>query len=265
MDSKVTPARLLAMKRAGQRCTLVTVFDHHFAGVLDRCGVDQLLVGDSVARLVLGRQQESSVSVDEMILFARAVAGAGRRAMVVVDVPQQALRCSRRDIIEQVRRLVREGGADAVKVDGGAGMADTIAALAADGIPIMASIGQLDEGAKRAGELRGLTPEDRSTLRTEALDAQEAGAFMVGLVLVATDAAREITRILDIPTNGIGSGPFCDGQSTLLHALLGLMPGQCPPFLKCHADVTAIAAAAVGSFIEETRAGRLPGPECTPG
>lgn len=210
-----------------------------------------------MARFMLGREAEASVGIDEMVLFSRAVANAARRAMVVVDMPWASYQGTRADAVNNARRLALEGGADAVKLEGGLATADTIAAIVAEGVPVMGHIGQLDECGKRAGRLRGSTTEEKRALLADALAVQEAGAFMVGLVLVSPDVAREITDTLAIPTNGIGAGPFCDGQSTLFHAALGFMEGDCPQFLQRYEEGAAMVKRAIGRFIEATRPGDL--------
>jgi 3-methyl-2-oxobutanoate hydroxymethyltransferase len=256
---KVTPAILRQMKEKGDKNTLIPVYDYPFARILDECGVDVLLVGDSLGKQVLGRKENLSVTVDEMIYHTQAVARAAERAMVVTDMPFMSYEVNIDEAKRNAGRIIKEGGADAVKLEGGMEVVETIAALVKAGIPVMGHIGPVPQLAHQGIlPVRGSTKEDREVILRDAKAIEEAGAFMLGLVMVYPDVAAEISRMLKIPTSGFGSGPNCDGSSQFLYEMIGLNSGPYTPFAKQYANVRQVTIDATKQCIKEIKEGLFP-------
>lgn len=256
---KVTPVTLRQMKENGDKNTLIPVYDYPFARILDECGVDVLLVGDSLGKQVLGRKENLSVTVDEMIYHTQAVVRAAERAMVVTDMPIMSYDVNIDEAKRNAGRIIKEGGADAVKLEGGIEVVETISALVKAGIPVMGHIGPVSHlDHPGVPPIRGSTKEDREVILRDAKAIEEAGAFMLGLVMVSTNVAAEVSRMLKIPTNGFGSGPDCDGSSQFLYEMIGVSSGPYTPFAKKYADVRQIVIDATKQCIKEIKDGLFP-------
>jgi 3-methyl-2-oxobutanoate hydroxymethyltransferase len=243
------------MKRAGQRITALTAYDYPTARLLDESGVDIILVGDSVGMVVLGYEDTTQVTLPEMLHHTRAVARGVKRALVVgdmpihtYDTPEQAV-ATARDLIQ--------AGAQAVKLEGGVSHARRIEAVVQAGIPVMAHIGMLPQSVREEGgyRLKGRSQGEVEQLLQDAHAVEKAGAFAVVLEIVKSDAAREITNAIGIPTIGIGSGLHCDGQILVTHDLIGLFPWFTPKFVSPAARVADEIRRAATAFIERTRNG----------
>lgn len=258
-NMKVTPMTLWQMKEKGDKHTLIPVYDYPFARILDECGVELLLVGDSLGKQVLGRKDFLSVSVDEMIYHTQAVVRATKRALVITDMPFMSYEVNIDEAKRNAGRIIKEGGADAVKLEGGIEVVETIAALVKAGIPVMGHIGPVSQSAHPGiPQVRGSTKEDRAVILRDAKAIEAAGAFMIGLVLVSADVAGEISKTLKIPTNGFGSGPDCDGSSILLYDMIGLNSEPFASFAKQYANVRQIVIDATKQFIKEIKEGLSP-------
>ncbi|MFC1941832.1 3-methyl-2-oxobutanoate hydroxymethyltransferase [Chloroflexota bacterium] len=256
---KVTPITLRQMKEKGEKHTFIPVYDYPFASILDESGIDAFLVGDSLGKQVLGRTDAVSVTVDEMIYHTQAVARATKRALIVTDMPFMSYEISIDEAKRNAGRIIKEGGANAVKIGGGMEIAETIAAVVKAGIPVMGQLSPPDQIVKcDMPSVRDMTDADRVTLVDDAKALEEAGAFMIGLVRVDAEIAREITQTLKIPTSGIGSGPYCDGTSLLLYHLIGLISGDLPSFVKKYANIRPVISDAVKQFIKESKDGTFP-------
>lgn len=263
-SEKVTPNTLLQMKREGKKFSYLVVYDYPLARILDECGIDMFLVGDSLGQRALGRSSNLSVTVDEIIYHTQAVVRGAERALVVADMPFMAAEINIEEAKRNAGRLMQEGGADAVKIEGGVEMAETIRAIVSAGIPVMGHIGFNSQSIKLTGTItvRGTTPEDRDLLINDAKAIQEAGVFSVGLVRMDTNVAAEITRLLKIPTNGIGAGPFCDGFALVLYDLIGLTFGpSLPKHVKQYVNMRDIIRGALRQFTEEIATGTFPNEE----
>lgn len=260
---KVTPTALRQMKERGEKIILMPVYDYPFAKILDECGVDAFLVGDSLGTVVLGRKDDFSVTVEEMIHHTQAVVRAAERAMVIADLPFMSYQVNIDEAKRNAGRLIKEGGADAVKLEGGVAVAEIIRAIVSAGIPVMAHIGMLDQSFKLTGvyKIRGRTEEDKKKLLEDAKAVEEAGAFMVGLDSIAADIAGEISRMLKIPTNGIGAGRYCDGCSLNIYDIIALTVGFEAKFVKRYVNVREIIANAVKQFMKEVKEGSFPDDE----
>jgi 3-methyl-2-oxobutanoate hydroxymethyltransferase len=263
---KVSIPVLRAMKQRGEKIAALTAYDYLFARLLDRCGVEIVLVGDSLAHVVMGLDTTLPVTLEEMIHHARAVRRGVQRAMVVVDMPFLSYQVSVEDALRNAGRVIKETEATAVKVEGGSPqMADTVAALVQAGIPVMGHLGYTPQSVHALGGARvqGREPSGRDRLLQEARRLQDAGAFSVVLELVPGSLADEVTAALEVPTIGIGAGVGCDGQVLVLPDMLGLNPGFAPRFLRRFAELDEQAAAAVTDYVAAVRGGEYPGPEHT--
>ena len=221
----------------------LTAYDFPFGRIADEAGVDVILVGDSLGMVVQGMETTLPVTMDEMIYHCRMVARARRRALLVCDLPFLSYQVSPTDAVANAGRLIKEGAAEAVKLEGGVAMADTIRAIASVDIPVMGHIGLTPQsvhrmgGHKVQGQRRGERPGQRDRVIEDALAVEDAGAFAVVLEGMPLDLAAEITARLTIPTIGIGAGPHCDGQILVLHDVLGLCDRFVPKFAKRYAEL----------------------------
>ncbi|MEZ4412508.1 MAG: 3-methyl-2-oxobutanoate hydroxymethyltransferase [Gemmatimonadales bacterium] len=259
----LTTRDVLAMKRAGTRIVSLTAYDALMARMLDTSGVDIILVGDSVNQVVAGRSTTLSATLDQMIYHGRAVQGAVRRALVVIDLPFLTYQVTIEDAIRNAGRVMQATGAPAVKLEGGVTMAPTIRALVERGIPVMGHIGLTPQSVHALGGYRVQGREEAAAERlvADARAVEEAGAFGVVLELVPAALAARVTKELTIPTIGIGAGAECDGQVLVLPDMLGMNPGFAVKFLKRYADLDGVIRAAVSAYGEDVRSGKYPGRE----
>jgi 3-methyl-2-oxobutanoate hydroxymethyltransferase len=263
---KLTPLTLKEMKAKGEKNTLIVVYDYPLARVLDECGVDIFLVGDSLATVFYGRPSDNLATMDEMVVHTQAVAKAAQRAFVVADMPFMSYQVSTEKAVINAGRLLQEGMADAVKLEGGVEIAETVRAIIRAGIPVMGHIGLINQAVKLTGvrKVRGKTEEDKKKLMEDAKVLEDAGICALGMELIAADTAREISEALKIPTNGIGAGPGCDGSGLNLYDILSLTAGDFKPkFVKKYADGKGLVINAVSQFISEVKGGGFPDDEHT--
>ena len=264
MERKVTVPDLQRMKEAGTKITALTAYDFPFAQIVDQAGVDVILVGDTLGMVVQGLDTTLPVTMDEVIYHCRMVARGRKRALLVGDMPFLSYQVSREDALRNAGRLVKEGACEAVKLEGGIPMADTIRALTSVDIPVMAHIGLTPQsvhrmgGHKVQGRKRGRGPGQRERVMADALAVEEAGAFAVVLEGIPLDLAEEITLRLTIPTIGIGAGVHCDGQILVLHDLLGLFDRFTPKFVKRYAELGRAANDAIAEYVREVQTGVFP-------
>ncbi|MCM3659068.1 3-methyl-2-oxobutanoate hydroxymethyltransferase [Agromyces mediolanus] len=249
-------------KRDGIKITGLTSYDQLTARIFDEAGIDFLLVGDSAGNNVLGYETTLPVTVDELIPLTRAVAGAVRRAFVVADMPFGSYESGAEEALHTAVRFMKETGAHAVKLEGGERSHKQIRRIVQSGIPVMAHIGYTPQSEHGLGghiiQGRG---EGLEQLLADAVAVQEAGAFAVVLEMVPSDAARQITERLDIPTISVGAGPHTDGQLLVWTDWAGLTPGRIPKFVKQYADLSGILGAAAQAWQQDVSAGVYPGPE----
>jgi len=264
LGKKVTVPDVARLKAAGERITMVTAYDCAFARLLDKAGVDLLLVGDSLGMVVQGLETTLPVTLDEMVYHTRMVARGAQRALVVGDLPFGAYQTSPAHALDSAVRLVKEGGAQAVKLEGGLPMARTIEAIAAIDVPVMGHVGLTPQSVHRMGGHRvqgrrhGRAAGERERVIDDARAVQEAGAFAVVLECIPLDLAAEITAELKIPTIGIGAGAHCDGQVLVLHDLLGLSTDWTPRFAKRYAELGQEVVRATETYVREVKAGTFP-------
>ena len=262
-EHRTTTRSLSARKRRGERFTMLTAYDYPFARIFDEVGIDVLLVGDSLGNVVQGIDNTLPVTLDEMVYHTRMVARAVRRALVVGDMPFGSYQVSPEDAVRSALRLVKEGGAHAVKLEGGVGVAETIRRIVGAEIPVMGHVGLTPQAIHRMGGYRvqGRGETERTRVLDDARAVQEAGAFAVVLEGMPADLACEITQGLRIPTIGIGAGVDCDGQVLVMHDMLGLSDGFAPGFVKQYASLGPLVAQAARSFAEDVANAKFPGPE----
>ncbi len=262
-DTPVTTRDFLAFKEGGRRIVCVTAYDALFGRLVDEAGVDCVLVGDSLNQVIAGRESTLSATLDQMVYHGAMTRRGVRRALLVVDMPFLTYQVSRADAIRNCGRVMQETGAQAVKLEGGTGMADTVRALVAVGIPVMGHVGLTPQSVHALG---GYRVQGRDEAGAERLEAdvralEAAGAFAIVLELVPASLAARLSRALTVPTIGIGAGPGCDGQVLVLPDLLGLNDAFAPKFLKKYAALGEAVRRAVGGFADEVRRGAYPGPE----
>lgn len=263
MAEKVTVPEIERMKQGGEKITVLTAYDYSFARILDEAGIDILLVGDSLGSVIQGQDSTLPVTLDEMIYHTRAVVRGRKRALVVSDMPFLSFQVSVEEAKRNAGRFLQEGGAEAVKVEGGVRMLETIEAIVRIGIPVMGHVGLTPQSIHQFGgyKVQGKEKEQKEAILQDALAVEEAGAFSIVLEGVPMELAQEITRRLSIPTIGIGAGAHCDGQVLVVHDMLGLFDKYAPKFVKKYADVKEVMAEAVKSFIAEVREGKFPDEE----
>lgn len=263
MGEKVTVPDIIRKKSQDQKITCLTAYDYSFARILDQAGIDILLVGDSLGCVFQGQANTLPVTMDEMIYHTRAVARGRKRALVVGDMPFLSYQVSQEQAIKNAGRLLQEGGAEAVKLEGGLAIQATIAAIVKIGIPVMGHVGLTPQSVHRFGgyKIQGKNMEQREAVMSDALAVEEAGAFAVVLEGIPLELAREISKQLAIPTIGIGAGPHCDGQVLVIHDMLGLFDDFTPKFVKRYADIKAVVTGAVKGFISEVCEGKFPDEE----
>jgi len=258
----VTTKDFLEKKRKGEKIVILTAYDYLTAKIVERGGVDAILVGDSLAMVALGYRTTLQVTLEEMIHHTKAVVRARERAMVIFDMPFLSYQTGKRDAILNAGRALKETGCEAVKVEGGKEQAEVIRALVDAGIPVMGHVGLQPQKVNLYGgyTLRG-EGEEREKLLEDAKAVEEAGAFAVVLEKIPAKLAKEITESLSIPTIGIGAGPFCDGQVLVFQDLVGLFTEFKPKFVKRYAQLGDEAVRAVEAFVREVKEGKFPSEE----
>jgi len=261
-EHRVTVRSLASRKRKAEPFTMLTAYDFTFARIFDEAGVDVLLVGDSLGNVVQGCDTTLPVTLDEVVYHTRLVARGVRRAMVVGDMPFGSYQVGPEDAVRTSIRLVKDGGAHAVKLEGGVDVADSIRRIVKAQIPVMAHVGLTPQSVNHMGGFRvqGRGDEGRHQVIEDALAVQEAGAFSVVLEGIPADLGREVTELLSIPTIGIGAGVHCDAQVLVMHDLLGLNDWT-PSFVKPYGNLGAQASTAARNYVDEVVNRKFPDEE----
>jgi 3-methyl-2-oxobutanoate hydroxymethyltransferase len=264
---KVRVPDLARMKSARQPITMLTAYDFAFARIFDAAGVDAMLVGDSLAMTMRGEENTLAVTMDEVIYHTKMVVRARKRALIVGDMPFLSYQVSAEDALRNAGRLIKEGGAEAIKLEGGTAVAETVRRVAAADIPVMGHIGLTPQSIHRMGGHRvpgrqsGKAPGCHERLLEDARALEDAGAFAIVVEGVPPSLAREITGAVAVPTIGIGAGPGCDGQVLVMHDMLGLSESFVPRFAKPFAHLWQDASAAATAYLREVREHSFPAPE----
>ncbi len=260
MEGKVTVPEIRKMKERGEKITALTAYDYSFARILDQAGIDILLVGDSLGSVIQGRENTLSVTMEDMIYHTKAVARGSQRALLVADMPFLSFQVSAEEAKRNAGRFVQEAGAQAVKLEGGMRILQTVEALIQMGIPVMGHVGLTPQSIHQFGGYRvqGKEKAGREAILQDALGLEAAGAFAVVLEGIPMNLAGEITERLSIPTIGIGAGVNCDGQVLVVHDMLGMFDMYTPKFVKKYADMKTVMTGAVEKFIAEVREQKFP-------
>ena len=257
-----TPTRLMALK-GKQKIACVAAYDYAMARVLDEAGIHLILVGDSLAMTVLGHQTTLPVTMEDMLRHTAAVARGARNALVVADMPFLSYQVSEEQALMNAGRFIKEAGAGAVKIEGGAARASTVRRLVENGIPVLGHIGLMPQSIRATGGYRvqGRSSGEVQRLVADARALEKAGVFAVVVECVPAAAGARITRSVKIPTIGIGAGPSCDGQILVAHDMLGLYSDVTPHFARRYADLGAKMKQAFAEYRKDVETGRFPGPE----
>lgn len=260
MQSAITAPMLRDMKSRGEKITMLTAYDYPMAKIADEAGVDVILVGDSLGMVVLGFDDTLSVTMDMMIHHTAAVTRATERALVVADMPFMSYHVSIEEAVRNAGRLIQEGGAQVVKIEGGAVMIPVIERLVCLGIPVIGHLGMTPQSVNKFGgfKVQGKDESDALRIEEDAKALQDVGVSAIVLELVPDDLAKRITRDLDVPTIGIGAGPCCDGQVQVIHDILGLYDKYIPKHAKQYMNLKEQASDAIRSYVDEVRSSKFP-------
>src|SRR5215212_5771547 len=257
---KVTAPSLRASKERGERLVCLTAYDYTMARIVDEAGIDIILVGDSIGNTVLGYGNTVPVTLDEIVMHTRAVRRGVQRALLVADMPYGSFHTGEDEAVRNALRLIKDGAAEAVKLEGGKTRAPLIKRLVDEEIPVMGHIGLTPQSVNMLGGFRvqGKTAATARAILDDARALEEAGAFSIVLELVPREIARLVTESISIPTIGIGAGPHCDIQVLVLHDLLGLSFGKLPRFVRQYANLHQTMTDAISRFAEDVRSGAYP-------
>ncbi|MDE5936331.1 MAG: 3-methyl-2-oxobutanoate hydroxymethyltransferase [Ruminococcus sp.] len=260
-----TVSTLLKQKQSGEKITMLTAYDYTTARIMDQCGVNSILVGDSLGMVMLGYENTLPVTMEDILHHTAAVSRGAENAFVIADMPFLSYQISVQEAVANAGRLIKEGGANAVKLEGGAEVCDRISAIVKASIPVVAHLGLTPQSVNVFGgfKIQGKSLENAKRLIDDALKIQEAGACAVVLEGIPAKLAEIITKKLIIPTIGIGAGDGCDGQVLVYQDMLGLTTGHTPKFVKCFADAGKIMRQGIIDYINETKSGVFPSEEHT--
>ena len=260
MKDKVTIHTMKRQKQGGQKICMVTAYDATFARILDEAGADMLLVGDSLGMVIQGHDSTLPVTMDQMVYHTAMVARGTKRALVVADLPFMSYQVSTQEAVRNAGRLVAEGNAGAVKLEGGAEFADVVSAIVRASIPVMGHLGLTPQSVHKMGGyvVQGRDEDAALKMIDDALALERAGCFALVLEGVPLELGKQITQRLSIPTIGIGAGKHCDGQVLVCYDLLGMNPDFKPKFVKRFTNLHGSITEAAGAYFSEVRAGSFP-------
>jgi 3-methyl-2-oxobutanoate hydroxymethyltransferase len=259
-QTRVRISDLKEKKRRGEKIAILTAYDAIMAKLLERAGIEVLLVGDSVGMAVLGHESTLPVTLDVMIHHTAAVSRGVERALVIADMPFLSYQVSVEDAVRNAGRLMQEAGAAAVKIEGGRAVIDVVKRLVDVGIPVMGHLGLLPQSVNQLGgyRKRGTQPREADAIAMDAIALEDAGAFAIVLEMVPPEVARTVTSQVQIPTIGIGAGPDCDGQVLVTYDMLGLFDSFVPSFVKMYAHLAETIMTAAQAYAADVRNGRFP-------
>lgn len=257
---KITPIDIQTMKHEGRKITMLTAYDYPMALLEDRAGIDIILVGDSLGMTVLGYENTIPVTMDEMIHHTKAVCRGAKYALIIGDMPFMSYNTSERDAIINAGRFMKEGGTDAVKLEGGASVKDIVRTIVKAGIPVMGHIGLTPQTISMLGgfKVQGKDAQAAQKIIDDALILEDSGAFAVLLEAIPAPIAKRITERLRVPTIGIGAGIHCDGQVLVVHDMLGLFDRFTPKFAKRYVNLSELMLQAFETYREEVLKGDFP-------
>ncbi len=257
---KITPVDIQTMKHEGKKITMLTAYDYPTALLVDRAGIDIILVGDSLGMTVLGYENTIPVTMDEMIHHTKAVTRGAKYALIIGDMPFMSYNTSERDAIFNAGRFMKEGKADAIKLEGGASVKDIVSAIVKAGIPVMGHIGLTPQTISMLGgfKVQGKDAQAAQKIIDDALSLEDAGAFSVLIEAIPAPITKRITERLKVPVIGIGAGVHCDGQVLVVHDMLGLFDRFTPKFAKRYVNLSEQMLKAFEAYREEVRKGEFP-------
>ena len=257
---RITVKTFVRMKESGEKIAVLTAYDFFTARILDRIGIDCILVGDSVNMVFYGAETTLSIGMDQMIYHTRAVSSACERAMIVGDMPFLSYQTSESEALRNAGRFLKEGGAHGVKVEGGIEMIKVVEAMVRAGIPVMGHIGLIPQSIHKFGSfsVQGKDQKSKDYLIKSAQALEDAGCFSIVLEAMPTDLAKTISQSLEIPTIGIGAGKFCDGQVLVVNDILGLFENFRPKFVRRYANLGEEIQRACKKYLEDVKSGKFP-------
>lgn len=260
---KNTTATILEQKKNGDKITMLTAYDYSTAKLIDKAGINSILVGDSLGMVMLGYEDTLSVTMEDMIHHTKAVARGAKNALVIADMPFMSYQTSVYDAVVNAGRLIKEGGAQAVKLEGGAAVCDQIRAITDASIPVVAHLGMTPQSVNIFGgfKVQGKSEDAAKRLLADAKLIEDAGAFAVVLECVPSKLAKLITDSISIPTIGIGAGAGCDGQVLVYQDMLGMYSDFTPKFVKKFANAGEVMTEAFKNYIDEVKSGKFPAEE----
>lgn len=263
MNNKMTTSVLRQYKSEGRAIVMLTAYDYPMAKLLDEAGVEMLLVGDSLGNVILGYDSTIPVTMEDMLHHVKAVCRGAKHAMVVADMPFMSYQISIQEALKNAGRLLQEGGAQAVKLEGGVVMADTVRAIVAAGIPVVGHLGLTPQSVNQLGGFKVQARDGQAAqkLLDDARALEAAGAFALVLECIPDELARRVSEVIDIPTIGIGAGVACDGQVLVIHDLLGINSEFTPKFVKKYADFHHEIIDAVQKYIRDVKERQFPSQE----
>lgn len=257
---KVTTRRLVEMKQRGEKISMLTAYDYSSAKIIDQAGIDVILVGDSASNVMAGNVTTLPITLDQMIYHGKSVMKGVNRALVVVDLPFGSYQGNPMEALASAIRIMKESHAEAVKLEGGAEIRESIERILSAGIPVMGHLGLTPQSINKFGTytVRARKEEEANKLIEDAKLLEELGCFAVVLEKIPADLARKVAQELTIPVIGIGAGGGCDGQVLVMHDMLGINQGFSPRFLRRYADVAGVMTDAVSRYIEDVKSGDFP-------
>ncbi len=260
MEKKVTVKTYQQFKNEGRKITMLTAYDYSMAKLVSNAGIDSILIGDSLAMTMQGHNSTLPVTVDDIIYHTKMVVRANKNALIVSDMPFLSYHVSVEDTVRNAGRIVKEGGAEAVKLEGGRNILNQVKAVIDAQIPVMGHLGLTPQSVNAFGgfKVQGRDEENAKRILEDALALQDAGVFAIVLEGIPENLAKEISEKLFIPTIGIGAGKYCDGQVLVLQDMLGMFNDFVPKFVKQYADLNTIISGAVKDYISEVQSGNFP-------
>lgn len=260
MDKKITTATLKEMKRSGEKIVMLTAYDYPISFMMEKAGIDVVLIGDSLGMVVLGHETTLPVTVDDIVYHTKAVARGNRKSLIVADMPFLSYKISNEEAVRNAGRMIQDGGASAVKVEGGDEIRDAISSIIKADIPVMGHLGLTPQAICCFGsyKTRGTDKKEADKIVSDAKLLEELGVFAIVLEKIPSELAKEITKNLSIPTVGIGAGPYCDGQVLVTYDMLGLFPRFSPKFVKKYVDLDKEITNAFLVFKNEVKEGKFP-------
>lgn len=257
---KVTTIRLRQMKERGEKIAMLTAYDYSMARLIDEAGMDAILIGDSASNVMAGYDTTLPITLDQMIYHAASVARGAKRALIVCDLPFGTYQGDSKEALHSAIRIMKESGAEAVKMEGGSEVMESVSRIISAGIPVMGHLGLTPQSINKFGTygVRAKEAAEAEKLKADALALQEAGCFAIVLEKIPAALATEVSQLLTVPTIGIGAGSGCDGQVLVMHDMLGINQGFSPRFLRHYADLGTEIKRAVSHYIEDVKAVDFP-------